>query len=79
MQNNLKTFRQEAGLTLQGLSDICGISKAHIHDLEKEAGSCPKLSTAYAISNVLGKTVYEVFPDKTEIIEETVIVRRIKC
>ena len=78
MENNLKSFRKSAGLTLQGLSDICGVSKPHLHDLEKETGSCPKLSTAYGIAGVLGKTVYEVWPDTTEIIEETIIVRRIK-
>ena len=77
MKNNLTKFRKAANLSLQGLSDICGVSKPHLHDLEKETGSCPKLSTAYGISSVLGKTVYEIWPDTTEIIEETIIVRRI--
>ena len=78
MKSKLKEFRKSANLSLQGLGDICGMSKAHLHDLEKESGSCPKLSTAYAIANVLGKTVYEVWPDTTEILEETITVRRIK-
>lgn len=79
MKNNLKEFRKKATLTLQGLGDICGLSKAHLHDLEKDDGSCPKLSTAYAIAGVLGKTVYEIWPDTTEIVEETITVRRIKA
>ena len=78
MKNNLQGFRKAAGLSLQGLGDVCGLSKAHLHDLEKETGSCPKLSTAYAIAGVLGKTVYEIWPDTTEIVEETITVRRIK-
>lgn len=78
MKNNMKKFREAASLTLQGLSDICGVTQVHLHNLEKETGSCPKLSTAYGIANVLGKTVYEVWPDTTEIVEETIIVRRIK-
>ena len=78
MKGNLKEFRIEAGLTLQGLGDMCGITKSHMHDLEKEDGSAPKITTAYAISKVLGKSVYDVWPDTTEIIEETIIVRRIK-
>ena len=78
MKSNLQKIRKEAKLTLQGLGDICGVTKSHLHDLEKETGSSPKISTAYAISNVLGKTVYEIWPDTTEIIEETITVRRIK-
>lgn len=78
MKNNLKALRNHAKLTLQGLGDMCGVSKPHLHDLEKETGSVPKISTAYAIAKVLGKTVYEIWPDETEVIEETIIVRRIK-
>jgi len=77
MKSNLKKFRKENGLSLQALGDMCGMSKSHIHDLEKEEGSTPKLSNAYAISKVLGKNVYDVWPDQTEIVEETVILRRI--
>lgn len=48
-----------------------------MHQLEKESGSIPKISTAYAIAKVFGKTVYDIWPDTTEIIEETIIVRRV--
>lgn len=79
MKSKLKEFRKAAGLTLQGLGDRCGLSKPHVYDLERESGPCPKLSTAYSIAAVLGKTVYEIWPDETEIVEETTItVRRIK-
>jgi|GEM_PF-3873256 len=79
MKSNLKRLRQDAGLTLQGLADMCGISKSHMHDLEKESGSAPKITTAYAIAKVLGRSVYEVWPDTTEVVEKTIIVRRIKA
>jgi len=75
--SNLKQFRKDAGLTLQELSDMCGKSKAHTWELEKETAN-PTLKTAYAIAKILNKTVYELWPDTTEIIEETVIIRRVK-
>ena len=78
MENNLSKFRKQAGLSLQGLSDICKVAKSHIHALEKQNGSSPTLSTAYAISSVLDKTVYEIWPNTIEIVEETITVRKIK-
>ena len=79
MKCNLKQLRTNAGLNLQGLSELCGVSKQHLHALEKES-SDPTLPTAYAIANVLNKKVYDVWPDSTEVIEEemTVKVRRVK-
>ena len=77
MKSKLKQFRTDSGYTLQSIGDMCGITKSHMHDLEKETGSCPKLSTAYAIAKVLDKTVYEIWPDETEIVVETVTIRRV--
>jgi len=77
MINNLKEFRKEAGFTLQSLGDMCGVSKAHMHGLEKVTGNCPKIITAYAIAKVLGKTVYEIWPDTTQVVEENIVVRRV--
>ena len=77
MKNNLQLFRKNSKLTLQGLGDICGLSKAHIHALENGT-SCPRLTTAYAISSVFGATVYDIWPNEVEIVEETITVRRIK-
>ncbi len=77
MKNHLKKLRKQAGLSLQGLGDMCGVSKAHLHDLEKQDGSCPKLSTAYAIGSVLDAYVTEIWPDTTEIVEEKITVRRV--
>lgn len=60
---------------MDGLGDMCGISKSHVYSLEK--GAEPRIGTAYAISKVLGHSVYDIWPDNTEVIEETLIVRRI--
>ena len=76
MKNHLKKFRTEAGLSLQGLGDMCQRSKAQLHQLEN-ALSWPRLDTAFMISKVLDKSVYDIWPDTTKIVEEKVIVRRV--
>ena len=76
MENNLKELRVANGMSLQALGDLCGISKAHIHCLEK-GNNQPTLSTAYVIANIFNITVYDIWPDTTEVVEETITVRRI--
>lgn len=76
MKSNLKKFREEAGLSLQKFGDMCGKSKAHMHELEKESAN-PTLTTAYSIAKVIDKSVYDIWPDTTKIIEETITVRRV--
>lgn len=72
--NNLKSLRTKYNLSLQKLADACGVTKPHIHQLEK--GKCgPNLSTAYRISKVLDCNVYDIWPDTTKIIEKTVTFR----
>jgi len=77
MKNNLKEIRLELNLRADYLASSCGLSKALIHNLEKQDKSSPKLSTAYIIAKVLGRTIQEIWPDTTEVVEETVIMRRI--
>ena len=76
MKNNLKELRNAAGLSLQKLGDMCRRSKVQIHTLEKGT-SLPRLDTAYMIAKVLDKSVYDIWPDGTKIVEETIIVRRV--
>jgi len=75
MKNNLKNIRKEAGLTMRGLGDTTGITASYICDLER-GSSIPTLKKAYLLANVLNKSVYDIWPDTTEIIEETVTIRR---
>lgn len=77
MNNNLKQFRKEANLSLQNLADMYGGTKSHCWVLEKGTNA-PTLPTAYAIAKILNKTVYDIWPDETEIVEETITIRRIK-
>lgn len=76
--NNLKKLRTENKFTLQELGDMCGMSKTHIHRLEKDSAN-PTLKTAYSLAKILGVTVYDIWPDTIEVIEETITVRRIKA
>ena len=77
MKNNLKQFREEAKLTLKDLGDSTGMSAAAVHHFENQRNG-PTLKAAYAIAAILDKTVQEIWPDTTEIVEEeTVTVRRI--
>lgn len=77
MKNELKRYRQDAGLTLQELADMYGGTKSHCWALERGT-SVPTIKTAYAIARVLDKTVYMIWPDKTQIVEETIIIRRVQ-
>jgi DNA-binding XRE family transcriptional regulator len=73
--NNLKQIRKDLGLSGAELARLSGKSKSYIWEVEK-GSYCPSLNTAYAVANVLGKTVYDIWPDKTEVEETT--VRRVK-
>mgnify|MGYP000057572746 CR=1 FL=1 len=74
--SNLKALRTKANLSLQDLGDMCGKSKASIHELEKD-GANPTMKTAYMLAKVLGVSVYEIWPDNTEIVEEIITIRRV--
>lgn len=76
MTNRLKEHRKAAGLTLQELADACGTSKGHLHCLEGPNGN-PALRTAYKIAAVLGKSVTEIWPDTTKVVEQVITVRRV--
>jgi len=71
--NHLKQFRKEAGFSYRDFGVMCSISHNAIALLEKEE-TWPRLKTAYAISNILGKSVYDIWPDQTKT-EEVVILR----
>ena len=75
--NNLKILRNELGYSLQVLGDMCGRSKAQMHELEKETAN-PTLKTAYAISVVLDKPVTEIWTNELKAIIEIVEIRRVK-
>jgi len=61
MKNNLKKYRLRHGHTLKELSDICGVGKTSLHDLEKQDGAVPKISTAYKICKAFNCSVYAIW------------------
>ena len=77
MKTKLKELRKQAGLSLEEIAKQCGTSRGHVHCLEGERGN-PSLKLAYKIAAFLGVPVQEIWPDETEVIEETIIVRRLK-
>jgi len=77
MKNNLKQIRIEKGLSLEQLGEMCGKSKNAIWELEQEKTE-PKLLTAYIVSKVLDVGIFDIWPDCVEIVEEAIIVRRVR-
>lgn len=56
---NIRAERERAGLSLSRLSDLSGISKAHLVRLEKAAGN-PSLEILGRIAEALGVTVADL-------------------
>ena len=77
MKNNLKRIRKSLKLTLDALSELSGVSKSYIFNLEDQNGACPSIKNAYLIAASLGQSVYEIWPDETKVTEETITVRRV--
>jgi len=65
MQNNLKSIRKAAGLTLDELAIAIGSSKGHVWEMEQPESN-PTLGTAYKVASVLGKQVTDIWSDTTE-------------
>lgn len=61
MQNNLKQYREEKGLTQSELSEKANVARTIISFIETEKEVDVKLSTLTALSNAVGKKVSEVF------------------
>lgn len=62
MQNKMKKYRKELGMTLDQLSDKSGVAKSTLSMIERGETE-PMLSTAYKIAAALRKNRVEtVFP-----------------
>lgn len=60
----LKELRKTAGLSIQALSDTCGVSRRTIEDIEAR-GDC-RISTAYILCKALGCTLDEFYEERPE-------------
>ena len=58
----LKELRKAAGLSVQALSDVCGVSRRTIEDIESR-GDC-RISTAYTICKALDCTLDEFYKEE---------------
>ena len=58
--NNLKSFREKAGLTQTDLGHAIGVSARYVAFLER-GDRCPSLKVAVDISKVLGKSIEDIF------------------
>ena len=61
LKNKVKEFREAAGMTQDELAKRSGISRTMISKLETDQKTDCKISTLFAIAEVLNKTVSEIF------------------
>lgn len=78
---NLSRYRQQHGLTLTGLSEMCGIAKSTLSQLENNEGN-PTVETLWSIAQALnisfGQLVEEAYGGTVELVDEGVTVRLIE-
>ena len=74
MKTEILKFREEAGLSLQELADLVGVSKPHVWELEKKGGN-PSIATAYKLEKALNCSVYDLFPNQFERVNATTTAR----
>lgn len=59
----LKELRNKSGLSVRALSELCGLSRRTIEDIEAR-GDC-RISTAYTICKGLGCSLDEFYFEET--------------
>ena len=60
-ETKLRKYRRERGLTMSELADLTGDSVGYICHLENGTRSNPSIETMEKISQVLNKSILEVF------------------
>jgi quercetin dioxygenase-like cupin family protein/DNA-binding XRE family transcriptional regulator len=59
---SLRAARRRAGLTMDALAELTGVSQPHLSQMENGRTS-PSISTLYRLANALGVTAQELLPD----------------
>lgn len=75
--NNLRGIRTKAGLSMEQLGKLVGVSRQTIHNTETNACGI-SLHVAFKIAGILGKSIQDIWVDGTEYVETTITVRAIK-
>lgn len=60
MGNNIKRIRKQKGMTQGDLSEMVGVTRQYISDVEN-LKKIPSVKIAFDISKVLGTNIYELF------------------
>jgi len=61
-QSNLRSIRQEKGLTIEQLSDETGVATRTIISLEQESGSNPQIATVMRLMKYLEIKFEDLYP-----------------
>lgn len=64
--NNLKYYRKKAGYTLEQLGELADIAKSYVYEIENDQ-KLPGLSIAYRISDIFDVSVYDIFPNPSDL------------
>ena len=59
--NKLKKIRKEKGMSLEELSELCGVSAGYLCHLENGSRAHPSIEVMEKIANALNKTIFEIF------------------
>ena len=59
--NKLKKIRKEKGMTLEELSELCGVSAGYLCHLENGSRAHPSIEVMEKIANALNKTIFGIF------------------
>lgn len=61
-QSNLRSIRQEKGLTIEQLSEETGVATRTIISLEQESGSNPQIATVMRLMKYLEIKFEDLYP-----------------
>ena len=59
--NKLKSIRKEKGMTLEELSELCGVSAGYLCHLENGSRNHPSIEVMEKIAKALNNTIFEIF------------------
>lgn len=74
-KNNVDKFRVDRGLSIIDLASRACVSPSYINKLSNEV-VYPSVDRAYRLANVLGVSVYDLFPDQTTVEEVQLTIKR---
>ena len=61
MVNNLKSIREQKGMTLEGVAELVGISTSYLCHLERGSRKNPSLKVSSKIAKTLNVAIEDVF------------------